>query len=82
MVDKPLCKNCFSGTLQSKSTVANVGGYLSSLLLGDLPKAPDHGSGHSAPGFPDGAAVGPEGCRGPFQPQLFHDPVVVMKLLK
>lgn len=75
-------RTILSCKLQSILTVAIVSGYLSSLLLGDLPKAPDHGPGHPVPGVPAGAAVGPEEPRGPFQLQLFCASVVVMKLLK
>ena len=38
-------------------------------LLGDLQTPAGHGAGHPALGVPAGAGAGPDGPRGPFQPQ-------------
>jgi len=51
-------------------------------LLGDLPKLPGYGPGHSALGVPAGAGLGPEGHRGPILPPLWCDSVIHLCLYK
>ena len=49
--------------------VAQAAQSLWALLLGDLQTPAGHGAGHPALGVPAGAGAGPDGPRGPFQPQ-------------
>lgn len=46
------------------------------LLPRDLPELPGCGPGNPALGAPAGAGTEPDGCRDPFQPKTFCDPMI------